>query len=116
MAAGPSLVVVGNSFLRYDVPRARVASIGSPDHYDLKLTLDDGSAIPLRVFEPALRRSVRGSARHGTGRARIQEALGDKPAPASDAGVVRRRVRWGSVAVLALPFASAAAIIVTARR
>jgi hypothetical protein len=116
LAAGPSLVVVGNSFVRYDIPRARAVSVDSRSNDTLKLLLDDGSAIAPRVFAPAMGRPWSGPARHSMARARIQEAMGDKPAPASGDGVVRRRVRWGSVTVLCLPLVSAAAIVVSAHR
>jgi hypothetical protein len=66
-------------------------------------------AAALCVFEPALRRSATGSARHGMGPARIQAVLDSTPAT-DPGGPVRRRLGWGSVALVLLPLAAGVAL------
>jgi hypothetical protein len=116
LAAGPARVVVGNSYVRYDVPRGRLVSTSTMELLGLYLVLDDGSKIRLRVFDPAMRGSTyRSPGRSMAAANRILDVLRSAPVT-DDGGRVTRHIRWLSVGLTALPFVLLATLIVAARR
>jgi hypothetical protein len=116
VAVGPAHVVVGNWLWKYRVPRARVADVSTLEYLDLFLVLDDGQKVRLRVFEPAISASTYRSPRHSAGRARaITDAVTTAPMVDDGTRTVTRRLRWINTALLCVPFAAAATIVIASR-
>jgi hypothetical protein len=112
----PSQVVVGNTFVRYEVPRSRVNGFTTVEYLSLRMVLDDGRRISVRVWEPAMRAAM--SIRPGTADARMRsvvELLERTPARSDIGGPVVRRPRVGNILLAAAPLLAAFALLAVAR-
>jgi hypothetical protein len=104
LTVGPDRVVVRNTFLRFDVPRHQIDRLEELAGYSLKLRLLDGRRIKLRVWEPALVRTVaRRPSRHDQRTHAVAQLLTEVPATAST-GEVARHWRYGHIALALAPF------------
>jgi hypothetical protein len=104
LTVGPERVVVRNTFVRYDVPRHQIDRLDELVGYSLKLRLRDGRRIALRVWDPALVRTVaRRPSRHAQRTHAIARLLTDVPEHAS-VGEVERHWRYGHLTLALAPF------------
>jgi hypothetical protein len=104
LTVGPDRVVVRNTFLRYDVPRHQIDRLDELVGYSLKLRLRDGRRIAIRVWEPALVRTVaRRPSQHDQRTHAVAQLLTDVPATAG-VGEVERHWRYGHLALSLAPF------------
>ncbi|WP_426512732.1 hypothetical protein ACPPVO_20100 [Dactylosporangium sp. McL0621] len=108
----PARVVVGNTFVRYEVPRSRITGFATAEYLSLRMVLDDGRKISVRVWEPAML-SV-SSIRPGTADARMRpvvELVERTPAGPGPGGPVLRRPRVGNILLATAPVAAALVLI-----
>jgi len=104
LTVGPDRVVVRNTFLRYDIPRHHIDKLEELAGYSLRMRLDDGRRIALKVWEPALVRAItRRPSRHSQHTHAIAQLLTDIPA-APSVGEVERRWRYAHLALALAPF------------
>jgi len=121
LTVAPDLVVVTNTFVRYEVPRHLIRNVDELDRLALRLDLGN-RRIPVRVWEPALVPPTYRSRRAQAARTDAIHRLFDAVPAGAGGGAgtrteaVSRRMRASSVAIAAAPVTGLLVVFVLAHR